>query len=145
MNKSLATIRLRLIYHGGPPIHWTGGANQFGLQDKDNSLLAGRVDETGGITFDIDVEVRTHSNGMPVLTGAFTHGPPAERFLYLSWRNVGGDYAQRFKLSLGSITQGQVDHALANGLPLVGKLIIAEQRATKTGVNIGGTRSLVWK
>ena len=35
-----------------------------------------------------------------MLVGDFAHGKPAERFLYLGWRNAAGGFAQRLKLPL---------------------------------------------
>jgi len=136
-------VTLRLIYRGGPPVHWTGGAEAFGLQDKENRLLIGQLCPDGGAAFEISVAVNG-LKGVPVFAGPFIHGAPAERFLYLSWCNAGGEYAQRFKLPLCAITQGQVDQALAYGLPITGTLVVEEQRATKTGANIGGTRPVDW-
>jgi hypothetical protein len=139
------TLRLRLIYRGAPPVHWTGGARDFGVQDKDNRLLAGHALEDGGLAFDFSVTVKPATSAAPVLVGAFAHGPPAERFVYLSWRNADGAYAQRFKLPLDAITADQVDHALGTGQALTAVLAVPEQRATTTGANIGGMRRVEWR
>jgi hypothetical protein len=141
----MGMLHLRLIYQGGPPVHWTGGPREFGLQDKDNVLLAGQPVADGGVAFDFTVEVKGGSNAVPVLLGRFTHGAPAQRFLYLAWRNANGAYALRFKVPLTSITKDHVDDALQSGRALVGLLVVAEQRATTTGANIGGTRQVDWQ
>jgi hypothetical protein len=145
MSKPPATsIGLRIRYQGAPPIHWTGGPADFGLQDKDEVLLLGRPDADGLVLFDISVEVRSQGGGAPLFLGPLTHGSPASRFLYLSWRNADGAYAMRFKLPLGAITSSQVERALRSDDPILGDLIVPIQRATKTGANVGGTRLVVW-
>ena len=103
-----ASINVRLIYRGGPPVYWTGGPSLFGLQDQDNGLLGGRADADGAVTFDFTVGVKTGKAGEPVLLGAFTHGPPAKRFAYIAWRNANGAYAERLKVPLTSITWNQI-------------------------------------
>jgi len=138
------TLRLRLIYRGAPPVYWTGGARDFGLQDKDNRLFAGQALADGGLAFDFSVAVKTGHTGAQVLAGAFAHGPPAARFVYLSWRNANGAYAQRFKIPLDPITPDQIARALQTGQLLTGVLAVPEQRATTTGANVGGTRHIEW-
>lgn len=140
---AMTTIHLRLIYQGGPPVHWTGGPADFGLQDKANGLLPGYADADGTV-FDFTADCKTGKNGRPALHGRFAHGPAADRFVYLSWRNADGAYAQRFKVPLAPITASQIETAAQNGARLTARLIIHEQRATSTGANIGGTRPVDW-
>ena len=53
--------------------------------------------------------------GAPVFLGPFTHGPPAGRFLYVTWtgeeNGVRGMF-RRLKLPLAGITWAQIDAAL---------------------------------
>ncbi len=80
----------------------------------------------------------------PILQVPSRMGRAGRGFVYLSWRNANGAYAQRFKLPLGSITAALVEQALAGGRPIAATLVIDRQRATTTGANVGGTRPVDW-
>jgi len=141
----LESVRLQLIYRGAGPVFWSGGPTEFGVQDKDESLLLGETAPDGGRIFDLALEVKPEGVGAPVFLGPFAHGPASKRFLYLSWRNLTGEYAQRLVLLLGSITWLDIRAAQAADRPLVGELIDLHPRATTTGANIGGKRPIVWR
>ena len=141
----LERVRLRLIYRGKGPVFWSGGLAEFGVQDKEEGLLLGKAGPDGGLIFDLVLEVKPAGLGAPVFVGPFTHGPASKRFLYLSWRNLTGEYAQRLILPLGAITWNDIRAAQAMNRPLVGELIDLNPRATSTGANIGGTRPITWR
>ena len=137
-------LPLQLVYDGAGPVHWDGGADAFGLQDKQEQLHPGTPGAGGARVFDFTLKVKSLDATMAVLTGDFAHGTPAGRFLYLGWRNTTGGFAQRLKLPLHAITSDQVRQALARGRPLTATLIDHHPRATTTGANIGGTRPVTW-
>jgi hypothetical protein len=138
-------LRLRLIYDGVGPVHWTASAGAFGLQDKGEGLLEGRSCSKDTVVFEVTLRVNAGGSGELVLSGDFAHGPPAGRFLYLSWRNPGGHgYAQRLKLPLSGIHWDLVRNASARDVAVVARLLDHDPRATSTGANIGGTRSIEW-
>jgi hypothetical protein len=126
------SIRLRLTYDGKGPVHWNGGPALFGVQDKTGALDAGKPGPGGTRVFDL------------VLVGDIAHGSPAERFLYLSWRNLEGNYAQRLKLPLDAIASRDARTALERQSPLTATLVDRQPRATSTGANIGGSRPISW-
>jgi hypothetical protein len=138
-------VWLRVVYRGAGPVFWSGGPQHFGAQDKDEALHHGAIGADGGVTFDLQVEVKPETAGAPVFVGPFAHGPAGGRFLYLSWRNRTGEYAQRFKLPLGSITWADIRAARQADQPLLGEVIDLQPRATSTGANVGGTRQVAWK
>jgi len=141
----LEPIRLQLIYHGKGPVFWTGGATDFGVQDKDEGLFLGEAAPDGGRIFDLALEVKPEGAGAPVFVGPFSHGPASKRFLYLSWRNLTGEYAQRLILPLGAIAWSDIRASRAADRALVGELIDSNPRATSTGANIGGKRPITWR
>ena len=141
----LESVRLQVHYHGTGPVKWSGGPGHFGVQDKTENLLLGEVGEDGSVKFDLSIEVKPEDTASPVFIGPFAHGPPGGRFLYLSWRNSEGNYAQRFKLPLGSITWNDVRSAWRTDQPIVGELVDRQPRITSTGANIGGSRPVAWK
>ena len=138
------TIRLQLIYDGAGPVHWDGGAGAFGLQDKAEVLHPGVPGAGGAVVFDFTLQVKSVDAGSAVLVGDFAHGKPAERFLYLGWRNAAGNFAQRLKLPLAGITPAQARQAVVDGRLLTATLLDHHPRATSTGANIGGTRPVAW-
>ena len=141
------TIRLRLTYDGQGPATWTpmpGAPDAFGLQDKAGVLHPGSPGEAGTTVFDFALQVKPHASGAVVLAGEFAHGPPAERFLYLGWRNANGAFAQRLKLPLAGISWSDVNEAPGRRRPLVATLVDHHPKATSTGANIGGTRPVDW-
>ncbi len=137
-------VRLQLVYDGAGPVRWDGGADAFGLQDKDGALHPGTPGAAGAVVFDLTLRVKSVDAGGVVLVGDFAHGRPAERFLYLGWRNAAGNFAQRLKLPLASITPDQVRQAVTDGRLLAATLVDRHPRATSTGANIGGTRQVAW-
>jgi hypothetical protein len=120
------TVRLRIIYDGTPPNVWDGGAKDFGLQDKANVLHLGKAERDGRVVFEVELPVKPEKSTSPVFLGDFAHGPPKERFLYLSWRNANGAYAQRLKLPLGTI--GWSDHGRSAGQDVSGAFIDVHER-----------------
>jgi hypothetical protein len=143
--QALDSIGLRIRYYGAGPLIWSGGPSDFGLQDKAEVLHLGAAGSDGAVIFDLSLQVKPGETSTPVLLGPFAHGRADDRFLYLSWRNAEGNYAQRLKLPLGSITWHDVRRALSTGEPLVADLVDRNPRVTTTGANIGGSRSVTWK
>jgi hypothetical protein len=137
-------LRLRLTYDGKGPAIWTPAPGAFGLQDKDVVLHLGTPGPGGSTVFEFTLQARPHESGAAVLSGAFAHGPPAARFLYLGWRNAQGAFAQRLKLPLSGIAWADAAAAIAQGRVLEATLADHHPRATTTGANIGGTRPVTW-
>jgi len=140
----MEAIHLQLIYDGKGPAIWTPAPGAFGLQDKAGALHPGTPGAAGAMVFDFTLQVKSLDAKAVVLTGDFAHGSPAERFLYLGWRNTQGGFAQRLKLPLFTIASAQVREALAKGTPLTATLVDHHPRATSTGANIGGARPVDW-
>ena len=140
----MEAIHLQLIYDGAGPVHWDGGADSFGLQDKAGALHPGAPGAAGARVFDFTLSVKSLEAATAVLTGDFAHGSPAKRFVYLGWRNAAGNFAQRLKLPLFSITSDQARQALVKGGTLTATLVDHHPRATSTGANIGGARPVTW-
>ena len=140
----MQAIALQLVYDGKGPAIWTPAPGAFGLQDKAGALHPGKPAAAGAVVFDFTLQVKSLDSEIAVLTGEFAHGSPAERFLYLGWANTAGGFAQRLKLPLFNITSAQVREALARGTPLMATLVDHHPRATSTGANIGGARSVDW-
>jgi len=140
----MTTLRLRLVYDGLGPVHWSGGAGAFGVQDKAGVLHPGTSRGAHVTVFDFELQVRPGSGDSVVLSGDFAHGPPAQRFVYLGWREPAGNFAQRLKIPLSAIAAADVRAAQDRQAPLVATLVDHHPRATTTGANIGGTRQVAW-
>jgi hypothetical protein len=139
------SVRLRLIYDGIGPVKWCRDPRAFGVQDKAGMLHAGAAGPNGTVVFELSFQAKSNGSELPVLSGAFAHGPPGGRFIYLGWRDAQGGFAQRLKLALGTITWSDVRDASARQQPLVGTLLDRHPKATSTGANIGGSRPITWK
>jgi hypothetical protein len=137
-------VWLRVVYRGGELPGWCGGPNDFGVQDKSGGLFAGAAEEGESVVFDLAVEVKPDGGTQPVFVGPLAHGPTTERFLYLSWRNVSGEYARRLKLPLGSIAWSDIAAARRADQPLVAELV-DHPKVTSTGAHIGGSRPVRWR
>jgi hypothetical protein len=142
--RAMESIGIRLIYDGVGPVTWSGDPAAFGVQDKAGVLHLGAQGPDGTVVFNLTLQLKTQGSDAPVFAGAFAHGSPTGRFLYLGWRNAQGGFAQRLKIPLGSITRHDVHEALERQQPLVGKLIDHHPKATSTGANIGGSRPISW-
>jgi hypothetical protein len=140
----MEAIPFQLVYDGKGPAIWTPAPGAFGLQDKAGVLHVGTPGAGGAVVFDFTLQVKAMDADAVVFTGDFAHGKPAERFVYLGWRNAAGGFAQRLKLPLSTITPGQVREAIAQGTRLTATLLDAHPKATSTGANVGGTRPLAW-
>lgn len=78
----------------------------FGLQDKSGQVAEGVPGPQGRITMEARVRVAPSPGAGDLnFLGPFTHGPPANRHLYLSHgKTEGGGWVKRIKLPLASIT-----------------------------------------
>ncbi len=87
----------------------------FGLQDKNRRLHPPAQEAGGSAVFRCQVRAKpAAASGPPNFLGAFTHGTPQDRFLYLSLRPVDGPedaWIRRIKVPLKPITWEQVDAA----------------------------------
>jgi Family of unknown function (DUF5990) len=105
------------IGFGALPVR-EGEATEFGLQDKNGGVHAAKRASKTRSVFGCELAVSAGA-GTPTLSGPFAHGPPAGRFLYLSWRRVGGSdgWIERIKIPL-SMSANQIRTALRTGQSL---------------------------
>ena len=105
-------LRLRLIHDGAPPGAAGGERLRFGLQDSAGEVHAGAPQPDGTLHFDCALAVKPGAAaGAPVFSGRFAHGPPAARFLYLSWKREGehdAPWAWRIKIPLAGIGWAEI-------------------------------------
>ena len=87
----------------------------FGLQDKSGRLQPPAQEAGGSAVFRCQVRAKPAAASRPPhFSGAFTHGTPQERFLYLSLRSADSleeAWTRRIKVPLKSITWQQVEAA----------------------------------
>ena len=114
-------IKMRIICRD--PIRACLGfeAIQFGLQDKKQNLQKGMALSADEIAFDFTISVEQQSDGTTNFTGPFAHGTRLSRFVYLTYKGCDGESWQiwrRIKVSLGTISWGQVEAALRDNMVL---------------------------
>jgi hypothetical protein len=125
------TIPLSIICHNPPS---APGAT-FGLQDKTQTLHAGVTQPDGALRFTCTVSAEQPPDGTPNFRGPFTHGTPADRFLYLSLGQGGAQphWVRRIKVMLGDITWSQVEQVIAQDGPLL-EIVIDGRKASRAAV-----------
>jgi hypothetical protein len=72
----------------------------------------------GSQQFDFSLEIKGGNSDRPVFSGAFVHGPPTARFLYLSWKREGkhdAPWAWRLKVPLSGIGDADIRGAAKPG------------------------------
>lgn len=109
MPTNALNAHLRIICHN-PPAH--DGFNTFGLQDKTLTLHPGEMRDDGALLFICELSAKPADGDLVNFTGAFAHGTPTERFLYLSLGQlIGGNWRwqRRLKIPLKTIRWAQVE------------------------------------
>jgi Family of unknown function (DUF5990) len=100
-------LDIRLFCEHAPPAIVEGKPAEFGLQDKDATLIKGRALPKGVLAFDCPIDIT--QDDPPKFRGRFVHGTPQARFLYLSYRLVGAQgWIKRIKVPLNGITAEQI-------------------------------------
>ncbi len=100
------TVRVRIGVVNPPDV--TGAGLEFGLQDKDQRLYDGVMQADGSLRFECELQVRQGADQKPNFLGAFAHGTPADRFLYLTTKQE-GRITRRIKVKLATATWGQIE------------------------------------
>lgn len=114
-------LRVIVLQPPKPRANETG----FGLQDNSSGdwiLHHGQKFPNGDVHFTCECRVKPDAkSGAPNFLGPFVHGPPAQRFLYLSWKPkqwqpgdseiVAPPYTRRLKVRLSSITWQLIEAA----------------------------------
>jgi hypothetical protein len=109
------SISVRIGF-GALPVR-DGEATEFGLQDKAGVVHAPKRAAKTRSVFACELAVGSDT-GTPTLGGPFAQGPPSGRFLYLSWRRIGGTgWIERIKIPL-SMSANQIRTALRTGQTL---------------------------
>ena len=128
-------IRLRLIHDGVQPGPAVAEPVDFGIQDKKGETHAGKPSKGRLLQFNIDIAVTT--SGQPVFSGPFAHGPPAGRFLYLSWKKRGRHehpWAWRIKMPLSNIDPTLIRQAQKPGHCLEADVVGRRPHSSETVV-----------
>ena len=120
MSDEQHTVHVVILCHDAPD------NPHFGLQDKAQQLYPGSTQPDGTVKFECQLRAERSSEGKPNFLGAFAHGTPADRFLYLTLQDSGQQIIRRTKIKLTSITWAQIE-AAKNGV------IEAEIDASRSG------------
>jgi hypothetical protein len=100
-------LSLRLIHDATPPSVSPDEPLHFGLQDSKGQVHPGARQPEGTLRFDLTLEIKPGAAASPpIFIGPFAQGPPASRFLYLSWKRDGkseAPWAWRIKIPLSGI------------------------------------------
>jgi hypothetical protein len=105
---------MRIICMKLPPEQYENAPAEFGLQDKEQRLVPGRVREDGSAQYEFNVTVKRQKD-RPNFLGPYVQGTPDARFVYLSMRRKGtapSVWIRRLKIPLFSITWEQIEAAV---------------------------------
>jgi hypothetical protein len=84
------------------------------------------------VTYDVAVHVVKGKNGFPDFLGAYVHGKPNDRFLYLSRGEVKHGAAfemfRRAKIRLTHLTWSALRKSIGGGGPLVAEISLTDKR-----------------
>lgn len=107
----------------GVPIHNVHVGVQIG--DRPDRLVAGDAESAEWV---LEVRVRRTDDGLDV-TGPGVHGRRGERFVYLTWGDVGQVFNmfRRAKLMLGAVDPALVDEAESSDRPLVATIDLIDR------------------
>lgn len=110
-------VAIRVICENPPLPLSSSETSSFGLQGKNQEILAGEIIGDRRVKYEFTLHVDLESSSLPNFTGAYAHGTPADRFLYLTQlelRDGNWQIIKRIKISLKSITQAQIEAALSD-------------------------------
>ncbi len=112
-------VDFRLVHDGEQPGTPLDEPLQFGLQDAKGEIHPGKTHPGQLLAFDFVLEAAGGNDpDQPVFRGAFAHGPPAKRFIYLSWKRHGErehPWGWRIKIPLSGIGWAQIHRAESPG------------------------------
>jgi hypothetical protein len=115
-------IAIRLLHDGAQPGAPLDEPLRFGLQDRKGEVHPGERAAEGVLRFDFSLDVKESGDPKsPAFSGAFVHGPPSGRFLYLSWkreRASDAPWGWRIKIPLSGIGWADIRAAGTSGRPL---------------------------
>ncbi len=135
-DKTTRQIRLRLIHDGTEPGTPLGERLRFGVQDTKGEVEPGSSEPGAIAHLDLTLSVDgSEESGPPVFRGACAHGPPAKRFVYLSWKRAGthaAPWGWRIKIPLSGIGWDDIHAAQAPGARLVADVMGRKPHSSET-------------
>ncbi len=112
-------VNVRIICISPPTQTEESIQTRFGMQTKSQDLLSGQPLADGSLQFECTLQLRKTAGGeAPDWTGAYVHGKPKQRFLYLSWgykQDNHWEWIKRIKIPLAGVTWQQIDATNKNG------------------------------
>ena len=116
-------IGFRLLHDGTQPGEPLEEPLRFGLQDTKDHVHPGSTKWGKPLNLDFTLYISGNEDvGAPVFRGTFAHGPPAKRFIYLSWKREGEHehpWGWRIKIPLSGIGWTEVHAAERPGKRIV--------------------------
>ncbi|HEX8861604.1 MAG TPA: DUF5990 family protein [Actinomycetes bacterium] len=116
---SRTTVALRIVGHRLPGLRWTRyQAIHLGVQRRPGEVVGLVPGDADAAVFDLPLDVVTDERGVD-FRGPFVQGRRGERFLYLSWGEVGPgagfEMFRRAKLQLGPLAEPELAGRLGTG------------------------------
>lgn len=115
-------IYVQLLHDGVQPGAPLDEPLHFGLQNNKGEVYPETVKVGPELRFEFVMEIKNGETDQPVFSGPFVHGPPASRFLYLSWKREGEHatpWGWRIKIPLNTLGWSEVRNAELPGMCLM--------------------------
>jgi hypothetical protein len=106
----MTAVPVRIVGRRLPGSSWSGRHGiHVGVQ-RGSEVIGLVTGDAADAVFDIDLDIVADTDGVPDFRGPYVHGRRGERFLYLSWGEVGDDGTfamfRRLKLHLAPLVEG---------------------------------------
>lgn len=136
----MSSLTIRISGHSLPGVRCVGLPGiakpvyegiHVGVQHRQEvvQLVSG---DAAAACWDLDVDVVPGLDGKPDFRGPWVHGKPGDRFVYLSWGELGADGAfssfRRAKIMLMAIDEALVHEAVSTGTILEGRLPLTDAK-----------------
>ena len=105
----MSAAQLQIIGRRLPGSSWSGRTGIHIGVLRDTEVVGLVIGDAADAVFDIDLDIVVGPDGAPDFRGPYIHGRRGERFVYLSWGEVGADEAftefRRLKLHLAPLLE----------------------------------------
>jgi hypothetical protein len=114
----MTAAQLQIIGRRLPGSSWSGRSGIHIGVEREGDVVGLVTGDAADAVFDIDLDIFEGADGMPDFRGPYVHGRRGERFVYLSWAEVGEDGSvaifRRLRLHLAPLLeQASAERVLA--------------------------------
>jgi hypothetical protein len=137
---AVVAVKLRIIGRRLPGSSWSGRHGiHVGVQ-RGGQVVGLVTGDAADAVFDVDLDIVEGSDGQPDFRGPYVNGRRGERFVYLSWGEVGddGDFAmfRRLKLHLAPLLEQTTPQSLFSARRIQAILELTDTRGRPLAASV---------